>query len=69
MFRYGFFRWGVYIPPITDEAIYPSYYRGNRKIEAGWDNWFGYDWFASTPETDEFLLSFYEKHCKRKPNT
>lgn len=63
MFRYGFLRRGVYIPPITDEAVYPSYYRGRLKIESGWDNWGGYDWFASNTETDTFLENFFAKHC------
>lgn len=66
MFRYGFLRWGIYIPPFTDEAIHPSYYRGKLKILAGWDNWFGYDWFAANEETDIFLKNIYDKHCHSK---
>ena len=66
MFRYGFYRWGIYIPPITDEAIHPNYIRGNLKISAGWDNWYGYDWFAANDITDQFLTDFYHKHCTKK---
>ena len=63
MFRYGFYRWGPYVPPITDEAVHPSFLRGKLKIHTGWDNWEGYDWFAENEETDKFLIKFYEKHC------
>ena len=64
MFRYGFVRWGIYIPPvIADEAIHFSYYRFNLKILAGWDHWSGYYFFADNIETDEFLIKFYNKHC------
>jgi hypothetical protein len=66
MFRYGFYRRGVYIAPITDDAIHPSYYRGKLKILAGWDNWFGYDWFADNEATNTFLRDFYDKHCHEK---
>jgi len=66
MIRYGFYRWGIYVPPITDEAVHLNYYRGKLKIESGWDNWYGYDWFSSNKETDEFLIRFYEKHCRSK---
>lgn len=66
MFRYGFYRWGMYVPPITDEAIHLSYFRGRLKIDSGWDNWFGYDWYSANSETDAFLLRFYEKHCCSK---
>jgi hypothetical protein len=62
MFRYGFFRWGIYIPPITDEAIHPNFVRFNLKICAGWDNWSCYYFFADNPQTDSFLLKFYNKH-------
>jgi len=54
------------VPPITDEAVHLNYYRGKLKIESGWDNWYGYDWFSSNKETDEFLIRFYEKHCRSK---
>ena len=63
MFRYGFYRWGLYVPPITDEAVHPRFHRGKLVIESGWDNWFGYDWFADNDATDNFLRIFYEKHC------
>ena len=66
MFRYGFSRRGRFIPPVTDEAVYPRFHRCSLVIESGWDNWFGYDWFASNKETDEFLKQFYDKHCYRK---
>lgn len=65
-FRYGFNRSGSHIPAITDEAIYPSFVKDKLQIEAGWDNWFGYDWFSSNESTDEFLSSFYEKHCYKR---
>jgi len=63
MLRYGFYRWGVYIPPLTDEAVYPRFHRGKLKIESGWDHWQGYDWFATNEATDQFLERFYYKHC------
>ena len=66
MFRYGFFRWGSYVPPVTDEAIHLSYIRGKLKILSGWDNWFGYDWFADNVQTDPFIEKFYYKHCHGK---
>ena len=66
-FRYGFWRSGTSIPPITDDAIYPDFVRGRKRILAGWDNWFGYDFLANDPESDAFLRSFYDKHCRRGP--
>lgn len=66
MFRYGFYRWGAYVPPITDEAVHPRFHRGKLVIESGWDNWFGYDWFATNEETDIFLSNFYDRHCRGK---
>jgi hypothetical protein len=65
-FRYGFYRFGLYVPPITDEAVHPRFHRGALVIESGWDNWHGYDWFAGNEDTDKFLRLFYEKHCKDK---
>jgi len=62
MFRYGFWRWGTYVPPITDEAIYPDFIRGKKRILTGWDNWVGYDLLANDPESDRFLRAFYERH-------
>ena len=61
-FRYGFWRWGTYIPPITDEAIYPDFIRGRKRIHAGWDNFVGYDLLAGDAESDKFLRAFYERH-------
>ena len=61
-FRHGFFRWGIYVPAITDEAIYPNYVRGRLKIYAGWDNWVGYDFLAANSQTDEFLEQFIARH-------
>ncbi len=66
MFRYGFWRWGIWIPPITDDAIYPEFNRGKKRIFAGWDNWFGYDLIATDPDSDLFLRAFYEKHCRKR---
>lgn len=63
MFRYGFWRWGVWVRGVTDEAIYPSFVRGKKKILAGYDNWIGYDLLATNPETDEFLRKFHARHC------
>lgn len=68
MFRYGFLRWGVWIPPITDDAVYPDFIRGKLRIYAGYDNWFGYDLLASNAPTDAFLQRFYERHCKSDGN-
>jgi hypothetical protein len=66
MFRYGFLRWGVLIPPIAGEGIYPDFIRGRLKIKAGFDDWFGFDWFATDEQTDIFLRKFYERHCAAK---
>ena len=63
MFRHGFWRWGTWIPPIADEAIYPDFIRGRKRIMSGWDNWFGYDFLANDAESDAFLRRFYAKHC------
>ena len=63
MFRYGFWRWGSWIPPITDDAIYPDFIQGRKRILAGWDNWFGYHFLADNAETDLFLRKFFESHC------
>jgi len=63
VFRYGFLRWGRYIPPITDEAIFPDYVRFGLRIHAGWDNWMGYDLLAANEASDAFLRRFYLKHC------
>ena len=65
-FRYGFWRWGSWIPPIADDAIYPDFIRGRKRILAGWDNWFGYDFLAKDPETDAFLREFYTNHCGKQ---
>ena len=62
MFRHFFYRWGVYIPPITDEAIFPDYRRGRLRIHAGWDNWVGYDFLSANDATDEFLRTFLRRH-------
>jgi len=61
-FRYGFWRWGLYVPPITDEAIYPSYVRWHLKIYSGWDNWVGFDFLSANEYTDEFLEQFSARH-------
>ena len=66
MFRYGFSRKGTYIAPFTDDAIHPYYIKGELKIAAGYDNWFGYDWFSYNVQTDQFVKNFYEKHCRGK---
>lgn len=63
MFRYGFLRWGIWFPPILDEGIYPSFRRWEKRILAGWDNWFGYYLLADNAESDVFLRAFYAKHC------
>jgi len=66
MFRYGFYRWGLYVPPITDEAIHPGFRRCKLIIESGWDHWSGYDWFSDNKEADDFLRKFYYRHCHGK---
>ena len=63
VFRYGFVRWGRYIPPITDEAIFPDFVRFGLRIQAGWDSWMGYDLLAANERSDVFLRRFYAKHC------
>jgi hypothetical protein len=63
VFRYGFVRKGRYIPAITDEAIFPDYVRFGLRIQAGWDNWMGYDLLAANERSDAFLRRFYAKHC------
>ena len=60
--RYGFYRWGVCIPAVTDDAIHPSFIRFNQCILTGWDNWMGYYLLAENEETDSFLRFFYQKH-------
>lgn len=62
MFRHGFIRWGVYIPPIADEAILPSYIRWGLRIHSGWDNWIAYDFLSANDETDTFLEQFVARH-------
>ena len=62
MFRHGFFRWGIYTPPIADEAIFPSYVRWKLKIYSGWDNWIGYDFLSANDKTDMFLDRFVLRH-------
>ena len=63
VFRYGFLRWGRYVPPITDEAIFPDYVRFGLRIHAGWDNWTGYHLLAANERSSAFLQRFYLKHC------
>jgi hypothetical protein len=62
MFRHVFLRRGKYIPAFTDQAIYPSYFRGELEILSGWDIWYGYDWIASNEQTDVFLTRFYRRY-------
>jgi hypothetical protein len=62
MFRYGFWRWGSWIPPITDEGIYPDYRRGHLRIHSGWDIWIGFDFLSANTETDQFLDAFIRCH-------
>jgi hypothetical protein len=62
MFRYGFWRWGIYVPSVTDDAVYPSFRRFGLRIESGWDNWIGYDLLACNEASDEFLRQFHAKH-------
>ena len=64
-FRYGFYRWGAWIPPIADEGIYPDFIRGRLRIHAGYDNWVGYDLLASNADADAFLRRFFQRHCAR----
>jgi hypothetical protein len=62
MFRHGFKRRGDFIPVIIDQAIYPSFYRGQLEILSGWDDCVGYDWIASNDQTDIFLTQFYSRY-------
>jgi len=62
-FRYGFYRWGVWVIGVTDESIHPSFICFRKRILAGWDNWSGYYLLADNEETDSFLRDFYQKHC------
>lgn len=64
MVRHRFRRRGDYMPATTDQAIFPSYYRGQLEILSGWDIWFGYDWIASNEQTNVFLTQFYGQYCK-----
>lgn len=63
MFRYGFWRWGAYVPPITDEAIYPDFIRWGLRLHSGWDACVGYDLLAANAKSDAFLRRFYVRHC------
>lgn len=62
IFRHGFIRWGSWIPPITDEAIFPDYIRWGLRIRSGWDNWVGFDFLAANNATDTFLIAFADKY-------
>ena len=64
MFRYGFWRWGSWVPPNTGEAVYPDFIRGGLRITAGWDTWVGYDLLSDNEATDGFLQRFFERHCR-----
>jgi hypothetical protein len=64
MFRHGFVRWGVWVPGILDDAIFPSFIRGSVRIEAGWDNWSDFYLLASDERSIAFLRRFVNKHCK-----
>jgi hypothetical protein len=64
MFRYGFWRWGIWIPAITDEAIFPDFVRFRLRVLAGYDHWMGYHLLADNPGSDVFLRQFYAKHCR-----
>jgi hypothetical protein len=68
MFRYGFWRWGPYIPPVTDEAIFPTYRRRRLKIHSGWDCWVGFDFLSEDDATDAFLLEFVDRHLPDAEN-
>jgi hypothetical protein len=62
MFRYSFWRWGSWIPPITDEGIYPDYRRGRLRIHSAWDIWIGFDFLSANTETDQYLSAFIRRH-------
>jgi hypothetical protein len=64
MFRYGFLRFGLYLPPIADDAIHLDYVRVGTRILAGWDNWSGYYFLAASEKSDEFLRRFFQRHCQ-----
>ncbi len=50
------------MPAVTDDGIYPSFVRDQMIIDAGWDNWFGYDLIATDVDSDAFLRGFYKAH-------
>lgn len=56
--RHGFFPWGRYVPPLTDQSVYPTLRRGRLSLLAGWDIDSGYHFLASSPEADRFLRAF-----------
>ena len=62
-FRYGFLRWGRWIPAVAGDAIYPDFIRPGKRIHAGWDDWVGYYLLAGNEESDVFLRRFYSRHC------
>jgi hypothetical protein len=63
MFRYGFWRWRVWLPSVSDNASYPAFIRRGMRIETGYDNWSGYDLLATNDASDGFLRAFYVRHC------
>lgn len=63
-FRYGFVRWGVYVPPLLDEAVYPSFRRWGLCIDVGWDNWSDFYFLACDDRSIAFLRRFVKKHCE-----
>jgi hypothetical protein len=66
--RCGFIRWGVWIPPIAGEGIFPDYIRGGLRIHAGYDDWLGYDFLAANTATDTFLIAFVSKYFSTYEN-
>jgi len=55
--HYGFRLKGEYIPPVTDESIYPSLVCRQISILTGWNRWFGYYLLADAEATDAFCRS------------
>jgi hypothetical protein len=47
VFWYGFLRWWRCVHGVTDKVIFPAFVRLGLRINAGSDNWMGYDLLAA----------------------
>ena len=66
--RHGFLPWGRYVPPLTDQAIYPTLRRRRVLLLAGWDINSGYHFLANSPEADGFLRAFAARRGAASPD-